>query len=933
MKKSGVLFLFMVVLIFSCIQAQSLTPLSIDTTIRYGKLSNGLTYYIRHNEQPKERAEFFIAQKVGAILEEDSQNGLAHFLEHMAFNGTKNYKGKNLINYFETIGVRFGANINAYTSLDETVYNLSEVPVKREGVIDSALLVLHDWSSFILLEESEIDKERGVIREEWRQGQNAMRRLWKESNKVIMEGSQYSKRDIIGDTAVINNFSYQTLRDYYKKWYRPDLQAVLVVGDINVDQIEKKIKELFSDIPAPVNPAERIYYKVPDKEEPITGVFTDPEMQSINISLDYRYDAIPDEVKLSVQGYALSLINGLIGSMMSSRFVDITQEPNSPFSSASAYVSSITRTKDVFSFSADPVSGKEKEARERLLKEAESVLRFGFTSTELERAKTKIMSSYEKYYKERNQQKNNRLTKEYARHFLSAEGIPGIEWEFEFIKKALPNLQVTNVNQIAQRYLNAKGKVYVVFGPEKEGLVYPTKEELLQELARVKTSEIKAYKDSVSNEPLVSGKIKSGKIKKENKGKADGTTEWLLSNGIKIIIKPTKFKEDEIRMSAWSEGGMSLVPIEELPSAMLSSSVIGQSGLGNFSLTELNKKMAGKIASVSKSISQYEEGLNGSSSIKDLETMLQLTYLNFLEPRKDENAYDLVMKSTRTLLENASLDPQNSFSDSISAIIMDHHPRVIPANLALLDKVNYSTMLKVYKERFANPADFTFLFVGNIDPVVLKPLVQKYLGSLKTEKSRETWKDLGIYYKKGPVTREIEKKLKIDKTTNYIQYSADIPYNHENRLIFTTLGNILRIRYTETIREAEGASYSVSASGSINQKPKPSGYLAMNFTTDPKLYKRMLGIIHSEIKSIAEKGPDSENLNKVKLNLLKQYNENIQENTWLQQAITLLYKDGINMFDGYEKLVESVDSQAVQNAAKTLLEQNNIAEIILIPQQ
>ena len=930
MKKAGIVLFIMVVLCSFSAHSQ-LQPQPMDTTIRFGKLSNGLTYYIRHNEQPKERAEFYIAQKVGAILEEDSQNGLAHFLEHMAFNGTKNYPGKNLINYFETIGVRFGYNINAYTSLDETVYNLSEVPVTREGVIDSALLVLHDWSNFILLEDSEIDKERGVILEEWRQGMDANRRLWKESNKVIMEGSQYSKRDIIGDTAVIKNFSYKTLRDYYMKWYRPDLQAILVVGDIDVNQIESKIKDLFADIPTPVNPAERIYYPVPDKKEPITGVFTDPEMQSTNIGIDYRFDAMPDEVRLSIQGYAVNIINNLINSMINARLTEIAQEPESPFSSASAYVTSLTRTKDAFSFNVVPVLGKEKEARARMLKEAESIRRFGFTVTELERAKTELISNYEKSYNERNQQKNNSLVREYARNFLSAEGIPGIGWEFDFAKSVLPSLPINSINQVAQQYLSTTGIAYAVFGPEKEGITYPTNEELAQELTLTKTLELKPYQDNVSNEPLVSAKIKPGKIKKEMAGQVTSTTEWTLSNGIKVIIKPTKFKDDEIRMTAWSDGGLSLVSLEDLPSAMFATPVISQSGLGSFSLTELNKKMAGKIASVSTSIGQYEEAMRGSSSVKDLETMLQLTYLNFTGIREDKNAYEMVIKANRTWLENAALDPQNAYNDSINAITMQHHPRVLPSNLEILDKVNYPTVLKIYKERFANPADFTFLFVGNLEADTLKPLVEKYLGGLKTTKTHETWKDNGMYFAKGHIYREIEKKLKISKASNYIRYSADIPFNLENRLIFTTLGNILRIRYTETIREAEGASYGVSASGSINQKPKPSGYLAMYFDTDPKLYKRMLEIIHGEIKSIAEKGPDPEILNKVKLNLLKQYSENIQENGWWQQAISNRYRDGIDVVNGYEKLVESIDSAAVQSAAKNLLEQNNIAEIMLMP--
>jgi len=911
--------------------AQVLTPLPLDSSIRYGKLENGLTYYIKQNKKPQQRAEFYIAQKVGAILEEDSQNGLAHFLEHMAFNGTKHYPGKKLINYFESIGVKFGANINAYTSLDETVYNLSNVPVNRDGVIDSALLVLHDWSSFILLEESEIDKERGVIREEWRQGQNASRRLWKESNKVIMEGSQYAKRDIIGDTAIINNFSYQTLRDYYKKWYRPDLQAVLVVGDINVDVIEKKIKKLFSDIPAPVNPAERIYFPVPDKSTPIVGVFTDPEMQTTSIGVDYRFDTEPDDLKLSVEGYVVSLIRGLINNMTNSRLSEIVQEPGSPFSGISGYITSITRTKDAFSFSADPVSGKEKEARERLLKEIEKIARFGFTESELERAKSRTISSYEKTFNEREQQNNNTLVREYTRNFLSAESAPGIKWEFEFVKKILPQIQLEKINSYAKEHINGKSIVYAVFGPEKEGIIYPDNNQLLAELENAKKAEIVQYKDEVSDNPLITEKIKSGKIKKQKAGLIEGTKEIYLSNGVKVILKPTKFKDDEIRMTAWSDGGLSLLPIEEIPSAMITTAVVKQSGLGNFKQTDLNKKLAGKIASVSPGLSQYEESVSGMSSVKDIETMLQLTWLTFKEPRKDENAYEMVIKSLKTMLENAALDPQNAYSDSINLITMNYHPRVIPLNINILDKINYQTILKIYRERFSNPADFTFMFVGNFDEKTLLPLIAKYIGGLKTNKKTENWKDNGLYYAKGRIHREIEKKLKINKTTNYINYVAEVNDNLKNRLLYSTLSNILRIRYTETIREAEGATYGVSVNGGVSVKPKPYASVSMYFSTDPKLSKRMVDIIHSELKTIAEKGPQEEYLNKVRLNLIKQYSENRQENSWWQGAISSKYREGLDLTSGYEQIIESISIEDIKNAASVLIEQNNVSEIILVP--
>ena len=931
MKKIKIFILFSFVLCFS-ILAQNLQPVPMDSTIRYGRLNNGLTYYIRHNEQPKERAEFYIAQNVGAILEEDSQNGLAHFLEHMAFNGTKNFPGKNLINYFETIGVRFGYNINAYTSLDETVYNLSEVPTNRGGIIDSALLVLHDWSGFILLNGDEIDKERGVIREEWRQGQNASRRLWAASNKIIMAGSQYSKRDIIGDTAVINHFSYQTLRDYYKKWYRPDLQAILIVGDIDVAQIENKIKALFADIPAPVNPAKRTFYQVPDNEEPIVGVFTDPEMQTTQVSLYFKQDPLPDEVKLSVQGYALSIVRSLISSMTGQRLDEIKQEPETPFTSAETAITDLVRTKDIFAFICSPVTGKEKAARERLLKEAESIKRFGFTSSELERAKTEMLSNYEKTYNERNQQKNNRLVREYARNFLTAEPIPGIEWEYKFLKDNLSMISLDMVNQIAKSHIGNKNIIYMVAGPEKEGLVYPTNDELKQELVAAGKADLKAYEDNVSNEPLITEKLKPGKVKKVFENKALGAIEWKLSNGIKIIYKATKFKEDEVRMFAWSEGGMSLLPQSDLPSAMYATSVINQSGLGSFNLSELNKKLTGKIASVSPNISSYDESLKGSSSVKDLETMLQLTNLYFTAPREDENAYQYVMKSIKTYLENAALDPRNAYKDSISTIIYGHNPRILLNSTENLDKVNYPTIQRIYKERFANPADFTFEFVGNIDEKTFRPLIELYLGSLKTSKDRETWKDNDIRLQKGQIHKEIEKQLKVSKTTNYIRYNADLPFNLNNRVIMNAIDNLLDLRYTATIREEEGGSYGVGVSGYISNKPVETGGLLMTFDTDPKIYKHMLEIIHAEVKSLAENGPKAEDLSKVKLNMIKQYKEDLAENSWWMQTLSSYYRDGLNYCTDYEKAVDGLSAQNISAIARILLEQNNVMEILLMPE-
>lgn len=922
-------------LLFACTisaLAQGLQPAPMDTAIRYGKLSNGLTYYIRHNEQPKQRAEFFIAQKVGAILEEDSQNGLAHFLEHMCFNGTKNYPGKNFLNGFESMGVKFGDNINAYTSLDETVYNLSDVPTTREGVIDSSLLILHDWSNFVSLEDAEIDQERGVIREEWRQGRSAARRIMQARNKVLMANSQYAIRDVIGDTAVINNFKYDVLRSYYKKWYRPDLQAILVVGDINVDQIEAKIKKLFSDIPAPVNPAPRTYYTIPDNEKPLVGVFTDPEMTSTLILMLWKRAALPDEVRLSVQGYGINLVNNLISIMANERLSNITQEPGSPFGGAGAGVGDFVRTTDAFMFQGAPVQGKEKEARERLLKEAEIIRRFGFTESELERAKSEQLSYFEKAVKEKNQQKNNKLVEELVRNFTDAESCPGIVWESDMVKQMMPSITLSLVNQVASSYMTDKNFVYTISGPEKPGLTYPTNDELLQEIAAAKAAKYDAFKDSVSNDPLIPKMPKPGKVKKVLENKVLGTTEWTLSNGIKVILKPTKFKDDEVRMNAWSDGGMSLIPQADLVSAALTTDVIRQSGLGTFNLTDLGKKLTGKIAAVTPAINNYDETLSGSSSVKDQETMFQLAYLYFTAPRKDENAFKLYMKQLNTYLENAAANPQKAYSDSLNLILYGYNPRIQVLNLETVKKADLNTIQRIYKERFANPADFTFAFIGNIDVATFKPLVEKYLGGLKTSKNFEKWKDNGLRIQQGLIRKDIVKPLKVSKTTNNIRYSAEMPFNMNNVVGMEALASILDLRYTATIREKEGATYGVGLRGSALNTPIELATLAIRFDTDPKLVDKMLGIVHSELDTLALLGPKPEDLNKVKLNMFKQYKEDVEDNGFWSYALNRYYKDKLNYPADFEKAVEALSIESIKTTAKALLKPNNRMEILLQPE-
>ena len=923
------------VVFFTTLFAQGAQPLPVDSNVRVGVLSNGLTYYIRHNEKPKERAEFHIAQGVGAILEEDYQNGLAHFLEHMSFNGTQHFPGKGIIEYFESIGVNFGGNINAYTSLDETVYRLSEVPTVRPGIVDSALLVMHDWSAGLSLEGDEIDSERGVIREEWRTGANANRRMWKESNKQKYVGSQYAKRDVIGDTAVINNFSYQALRDYYKKWYGPDLQAIVVVGDINVDTIEAKIKQLWADVPARANRGERPVYEIDNNVEPIVSIVTDKEAQQTRVELEYKHDVLPKEIEGTMAAYTFDLFNDLISTILNYRFSELTQNPDASFVGAYGYYGQIVKSKDGFQMIAIPKEGKEKAALSDLLTEAEKVKRFGFTNAELERAKGDLLKEYEQVYNERNNRESITLTREYIRNYLDKTPIPGIEWEYEIVKMLLPQVKVAMINELAQSYVTDENLIISFTAPEKETVKIPSKEETLAVLATVKASELVAPKEETMTKALVKKAPKCGKIKSITTNDALGTTEWILKNGIKVVIKPTTFKQDEILMTATSKGGLSKVKkIEDLPSAMMAADIVNSNGVGDFTAIELEKYLSGKTVKVAPEINAYSEGLSGNSSVKDFETMLQLTYLYFKAPRRDDDSFQTLKNMYTTYLTNKETNSKAIFSDSIQMMTSNHHPRTVLFDLATLDKVNQAKALAIYKERFAVPADFTFMFTGNIDPndATTQKLIATWLGGLRSKKTVENFVDHDVRAPKGEVKSYFNRTMQIHTASNRIQYTGDMEYTLANDLNMSVIGDILSTRYLESIREKEGGSYGVGVAGMVRNKPVPSAVLLMQFDTDPDKQVKLMGIIHQEVKDIVDNGPRADDLQKVKENMLKAFAENVEKNDWWSDTVLYnYYVDGIDYRNEYKAAVEAITAETIQSTLKRLVEQDNVFEVVMLP--
>ncbi len=926
--------IFLNILLFTSIITQAQT-IPIDAKIRYGKLENGLTYYIRANQNPKQRAEFFIAQNVGAILENDNQNGLAHFLEHMAFNGTSHYPGKKIINYFEKIGVKFGANINAHTALDETVYNLSDVPTIRETIVDSALLVLHDWSNSISLESNEIDAERGVIREEWRTGAGPERRMWKESNRLKYPASQYAKRDVIGDTAIINNFTHQTLRDFYQKWYRPDLQAILIVGDIDVDKVEAKIKLLFADIPKKINTEERTIYTISNNLQPIVSIVKDPEARTTRIELEYKHDILPTEVKLSMLGYAKNTKNALISNMMDNRFEEITQQSIAPYVGGQAFYGELVKSKDAFQLLVVPKEGKELEGLKALLKESEKMKRFGFTNSELSRAKANMLKRMKTAYNERDNQENNDLVEEYVRNFLNHEVIPGIEWEYKTMQTFLENLKISEINELAKSYITDSNLIVNIMAPDKPKVKIPTELKVLEAVKASKTIEITARKEEKSNQKLINKTPTTGEIKTITQNSALNTTEWILKNGIKVVLKPTTFKNDEILLSAYSPGGLSKIKLEDLPSALFADDIVSNNGLGNYSSVELDKILTGKTASVSPTIDQYEEGLSGASSVQDFETMLQLNYLHFTAPRKDNDAFNAMMNGYRTSFANSATDPRKAFSDSISATLSNHNPRTVLMNLKKLDLVNQDKALSIFKDRFSNPADFTFIFTGNIDPnnEKLQQQICTYLGGLKTNNIKETFIDNKIRKPIGKVNNYFTKDMKVKKASNYIIYSASLPFNITNKTILTAIGSILNIRYIESIREKEGGSYGVGVRGSMSNVPVDEAAISMKFDTDPEKQERLMSIIHAEVAGIIANGPRPDDLQKVKENMLKKQSEDEAENSWWQCALIQYYKNGYNFVTDYKPAIEALSSESIRETLKTIVSQANVMEIVMKPKE
>lgn len=913
--------------------AQQMPAIPVDPQVRIGKLDNGMTYYIRHNEWPEQRADFYIAQKVGSMQEEESQRGLAHFLEHMCFNGTTHFPGDGLKSYLETIGVKFGENLNAYTSFDETVYNINNVPViSNPASLDSCLLILHDWSHDLLLEGKEIDKERGVINEEWRMRSSAQQRLYEKLFPALYEGSKYANRMPIGTMDIVMNFPYDAIRSYYKKWYRPDLQGIVVVGDVDVDKVEQKIKTMFADIKPVENAAERVYFPVEKNKEPIFAVGKDKEQPRSMAYLMWKQDVTPDAEKGNL-GYLLTqYVQNAIATMFDGRVSEIIMKDNPPFIAGGMgygdYI--VSKTMDNFLAMALFKDNGHKDAIKAIYREVLRAYRHGFTETEYIRFKEEFKSSLDNQYEKRNKVSNTSFCEEYYRHFLDNEPIPGIEWEHQVYPTLMDQIPLQVINQAFQSDSLDQNLAIMMMLPDKEGIVEPTKDEILSILKEVEAEEIEAYKEEVSNEPLVDvAALKGSKIKKQAAGPWDSQV-ITLANGINIYVKKTDYQPNNISFDAESWGGMSLYKKDFNDLLNISfAGKIGLGGWGQFSATDLQKKLAGKQASCSPTIGVRSEGLSGRCVTKDLETLLQLIYLNFTAPRRDDAAFSSTIQRTKSQLQNAELQPTSALQDSIVSTLYNNNDYARKAKAKDYDNISYDEAMKYYKERFANAADFTFFFTGDIDIEAAKPLFEQYLGSLPVTNKKEKYNQIDLKITDKNVTNVFQKKQETPMAYCVFAYKAMMDHNLKNEIQLSMLDQIMNILFTETVREDEGGAYSVSVASNVSDYPEKFGLIQIVLPTAPEKRVKMTEVINNGIDKLVSEGPKAEVLEKVREYMLRSYDENVKTNGFWLNGIVTKVTENKDMITGYTDIVKAVTANDMKALAKKVLKDGNRIEVTM----
>jgi len=906
--------------------------LGIDPKVKIGKLSNGLTYYLRKNVEPKNRAELRLVVNAGSILESDQQLGLAHFVEHMAFNGTKNFKKQELVDFLEKSGVNFGADLNAYTSFDETVYEL-QVPTDSIQVFKKAMQILEDWAHQVSFEPVEIDKERGVIVEEWRLGRGADAILRDKFFPVILKGSQYAKRLPIGTKESIEKSPYSELTKFYKDWYRPDLQAVIVVGDIDIAETEKMIKDHFGKIPAAKTPKPRTKFGVPAFPETRASILTDAEQPYNVVQVYYLRPEIP--ASKTEKEYRASMVRNLFNQMISSRLEEIAQKPEAPFLFGSSSYGSFIGDKDAFSLIAVAKTAKDIEASiATLLTENERVKQYGFAQTELDRAVKSTLSRIENMYNERDKTKSVELLQEYVRNYLKQESIPGIEKEFEMHQKYLPTIQLAEVNALIKDWITTENRSVVITAPEKEKADLMTADQVTA-LLNKPIGKLDAYVDKVTKGALLPVEPTAGKVVSEKKYPSIETTEWTLSNGAKVILKPTQFKNDDIQFSAISWGGSSLYDDKDYVNAANASVIASIGGIGDFDIQALQKELAGKNCFVSTSVANYMQGLNGNSTTKDLETAFQWLHGYFVAPRKDANMFEVIKQQMKVQLANKDKDPASVFADSVNYIMGNYHPRRKPFSMETMQQLELDRAFEIYKERFSNAGQFTFTFVGNFDLENIKPLVEKYIASLPSTNQKEQWKDVGIRYPKGVVSKVI-RKGKEPKASVRLAFTGEVSEISDlDEVQVGQLTKALAIKLREVLREDAGGVYGVGVGGGFNREPVNSYGITIQFGCAPENVDKLIALVMEEIKNTKNNGVPAVNIEKVVAEQTRSLENDIKENNFWRFRLEQNFfrgTDPTQILQAADK-IKLITVDKTKELANKLFNENNMVKLILLPEE
>lgn len=905
-------------------------PLPVDPAVTIGRLPNGLMYFIRSNAKPEKRAEIMLVVKAGSVLEDPDQQGLAHFVEHMAFNGTKNFPKNELVDYLESTGMRFGADLNAYTSFDQTVYML-QVPTDTGKTLQTGFQILEDWAHNVSFDDTEIDKERGVVIEEWRLGRGSGSRIFDKQFPVLVNGSHYAERITIGKKEVLDTFHHDALRRFYRDWYRPDLMAVIAVGDFDKGQVEQYIKEHFSSMTAPQKERVRVSFPVPDNDSTLFSIVSDPEESTTDVGIYFKRDV--DSTR-TVTDFRDRLKEALFSGLLRDRLNELTKKPNPPFLFASAYSGRAVRTKGMNVLTAVSKDNGAANALEALLTEAERVKKYGFTQEELDRQKLDMMRGIERRYAERDKSESRFYANTYVSKFLSSEPPISVGYEYDLYKAFLQGISLQEVNNLADDWITDHNRVVEVSGPAKEGVTLPDTAELAMVLAKVAGKRLDPYVDNVSKAPLLPQEPKGGRVTFTKRIPAIGVTEWKLSNGVRVVLKPTDFKNDEVRFTAFSPGGTSLVSDSAYYSASVAASLVDESGLGTFDNIALGKKLAGKVVNVSPYISDLREGLSGYASPQDVETMFQMVYLYFTAPRLDSTAFVAMKSREQALLRNRSSVPEVVFGDSVQSIVWNNNFRSRPWTSETWEHIDRGQAFAAYRDRFADAGDFTFIVVGNFDTAAIRPMIEKYLGGLPSTGRSERWRDVGMKLTSGTREATVTKGLE-PKSQVRLVFTGPFDWSLKNRYAMQGAVEVLRIKLREALREEKGGTYSVGVSAQPMRMPKEQYILAVSFGCAPDRVAELTKATLEQIEILKKEGPTEVELNKVKEIQRRSLETQMKQNDfWLSQLqSSYIYEENPVANIEIGGMIDGLNAATVKEAARRYFDPTNLATVVLVPEK